>query len=287
MKPHRFKRLNPDTVVLLKQIFYGVAVFTVVGLLIAVTWYGTRIQSLTIKTVTASGGQTIDVAKVEAVALQQLEGTYIGLIPRTFVWLYPRSDIEQSLQLIERLHNIKIKRVDGTGLKITFDEYIPRALWCSAVEENHCAFVDTNGFAFAPAPELTGGSFIRFVEIGEEYSIDVFMLPTPEFEQLLATVDLLATDGWFVSTVEFDQAGDAFLRVVEGGELKITLSQTPEETVDNLRTVLTADEFSHIAPGNFQYIDLRFGNKVFVNEEPEKTATSSEETASSTDSNVE
>lgn len=283
MKPQRFKRLNPDTVVLLKQIFSGVAVLTVVGLLITIVWYGTRIQSLTIKTVTASGGQTIDVTKVEEIARRQLEGTYIGLIPRTFAWLYPSSDIEQSLQQSDRIHNIVIERNGGTKLSITFDEYIPHALWCSAVDRHHCAFIDSAGYAFAPAPDLTGGSFVRFVQIGGDYTLDDYVLGTQEFEQLVKTIELLATDGWFISHVEVDQAGDAFLGIVNGGELKITLSQTPEETVDNLRTVLTAEKFTHIKPGNFQYIDLRFGNKVFVNEE-EKIATSSVEVASSTDS---
>jgi len=55
--------------------------------------------------------------------------------------------------------------------------------------------------------------------------------------------------------------------VVGGGEFKVTLTQEPEQTVENLLVVLTSEEFQGIEPGSFQYIDLRFGNKVFVNEE--------------------
>ena len=80
--------------------------------------------------------------------------------------------------------------------------------------------------------------------------------------------ELLAEHGWFVSHIEFDQVGDVFLGIVSGGELKVIAAEPPESIVENLLTILASDEFSHIKPGNFQYIDLRFGNKVFVNEEP-------------------
>jgi len=54
-------------------------------------------------------------------------------------------------------------------------------------------------------------------------------------------------------------------------------------TVNNLNVVLTSDEFTDIQPGGFQYIDLRFGNKVFVNETPvEELVEPGENMASST-----
>ena len=53
------------------------------------------------------------------------------------------------------------------------------------------------------------------------------------------------------------------------------------DVVENLLVVLASPEFSHLNPGNFSYIDLRFGEKVFVNEIGEvpetETATSSDE----------
>ena len=56
----------------------------------------------------------------------------------------------------------------------------------------------------------------------------------------------------------------------------------PEQTVANLETVLTAPAFTDLSPGNFSYIDLRFGNKVFVNEEQIVTTSTPVTAASST-----
>ena len=56
--------------------------------------------------------------------------------------------------------------------------------------------------------------------------------------------------------------------------------------MDNLLTLVGSEEFSHLAPGNFQYLDLRFNTRVFVNEElPNDTSTPT--STSTADSEVE
>jgi hypothetical protein len=51
-------------------------------------------------------------------------------------------------------------------------------------------------------------------------------------------------------------------------------SKTPAvETLSNLETILASGTFTHLKPGNFQYVDLRFGSKVFVNEAPVASST--------------
>ena len=63
--------------------------------------------------------------------------------------------------------------------------------------------------------------------------------------------------------------------VAGGGQIKVTLTQPIEDSLGNLEVLLSSPDFDHLAPGNFQYIDLRFGDKVFVNEEV-LTATTTE-----------
>ncbi|MCA9362312.1 hypothetical protein KC906_02970, partial [Candidatus Kaiserbacteria bacterium] len=150
---------------------------------------------------------------------------------------------------------------------ITYDEYIPYALWCSEVNAAACVFLDTTGYAFAMAPNLSGGAFMRFVTSGRVPEIGQVLLDEAQLSALVRLVALLAAQEWFISHIEIDQVGDVFLQVVGGGELKVTAADDPDAVVENLLVVLASPEFTHITPGNFQYIDLRFGNKVFLNEE--------------------
>jgi hypothetical protein len=163
-------------------------------------------------------------------------------------------------------------------LHITVDEYIPYALWCHEHHESDCLFVDNNGVAFAPAPDLEGGSLYRFFTLGTVPTIQSVLREGQTLTQVVTIAESLETNFLLpVTKIELDAVGDVFFRVVGGGEIKTTLSQTATTTLENLALVLSADEFSAIAPGTFQYIDLRFGNKVFVNDTLPVVATSTDD----------
>lgn len=263
------RRIHPDTVVLIKQILLGVFFIVLIALLFVATWYGTRLQSVNIKTVEVSGGETISHAFVQNKVEEQLQGTYLRLIPRSFIYLYPEQDIQKALAGIERIKDITLERIGGTKLEVTFSEYVSDALWCESEGQN-CLFVDNTGFAFSKAPELKGGAFLRFVSVGKKPELGQSVITGKEYKIIKETEDRLKSIGWYVERVDVDAMGDAYLMLVSGGELKISLGQTVEGTIGNLETVLASDDFIDVAPGNFRYIDLRFGNKVFVNRTEEE-----------------
>jgi cell division septal protein FtsQ len=271
------KRLHPDTIQLIRRIVAGVGVFSTVALILTAIWYGTRVSALTITEVTVSGGETISHDVLRERVEQQLTGTYLRLVPRTFAYTYPRQDIMASLADIPRIKEITLTRTSGTAIHITFTEFISDALWC---EVRDCYFIDDTGYAFATAPSLQGGAFVRFSNertpaVGESVMTENDYVTIKQFISLLRTIQ------YDVSAVTTDAAKDAFLMLTKGGEIRITLLESPAQLFDNLETILQSDAFSEVAPGNFKYIDLRFGNKVFVNRTEE-----SEEVATSTDSGL-
>ena len=282
--------MRPETKQLLRNISVGLGLFGLVGLVLYGVWHGTRAEFVTIDTVEVSGGETVSHDVVRTEVEQLLEGEYLGFIPRRFVWTYPQAEIIASVSGTARVKDPVLER-DGTTLRVTFAEFESVALWCDADQIQNCVFIDEAGYGFAQAPVLSGGAFVRYVQIGQPASTSAVLTDATDFTQLRELIDLLATAGWPVSRIELDQARDAFVYLVGGGELKTTLSLTPQQTIDNLTTVRGAAEYTHLQPDSFVYIDLRFGNKVFVNEfgDPKdsqtedgideiKTATSSEMT---------
>lgn len=277
----RRRRLTPETVIMLKQVLFGVLLATVLGGLLTGIWYGTRVAALTLDKVTVSGGETISHVMVESIATETLAGTYFKLVPRQFAWLYPETEIIQNIYALERVQSIHLERIEGTELEISITEYLPTALWCSEEAAGACLFVDETGYAFTTAPDLTGGAFVRYTTLGREPTRGEQLVPVDD----LAAVTWLYTTledelGWSVVQIEIDTVGDVFYTLRDRSELKVTLAADPAETYANLVTVLDSDSFTDLAPGDFQYIDLRFGNKVFVNREPWETFATS--TASST-----
>jgi hypothetical protein len=268
----------------------GFLVLSAAALLISGIWYGSRVEALTLTEVKVLGGETIEHQKIIDEVQAGLEGNYLGLVPKRFAFLYPEQVLVERVAQIDRVHDVSLERMNGRTLQVSFSEFIPRALWCESVESDTCLFLDNEGYAFGVAPRLSGGSLVRFVTLGEDIEVGRGLTDFKTFGSLFELVDLLNEREWFVSHIELDLVGDVFIVLSAGGELKVSSEEPPQKMVNNLMTVIASPDFAHLKPGNFQYIDLRFGNKVFVNEEEiivpeeiEASATSTEEVLQSTD----
>ncbi len=263
----RRRQLDPRTVVILKQVGIGLALMAIIAVILTTVWYVTRLSVFTVATVSVEGGETIDTALLEEKIQTTLNGDYIGFIPRRFVYAYPEAEIFKILEETPRLKSPTLTR-DGTTLNVRFEEYYPHALWCEGRDSEYCFFIDKDGFAFSEAPKLEGGAFPRFHVIGGKPAVKTQMVPVEDLRAIEALREALYNELQFpVAFVETDIVRDVFLGLAGGGEIKATLRMSPEETVANLRSILASKEFSDLKPGSFQYVDLRFGNKVFVNEE--------------------
>jgi hypothetical protein len=269
MKPRPKKRhrpIDPATLHLIKQISWGVLSFCVVALLLTGVWYITRLPVFTIATVTATGGVTIDTTEIERKVETVLEGSYLKFIPRRFAFLYPYEAIVSEVQKVPRIKDVVVQRVDRQAIMITFGEYVPEALWCASTESDECVFLDSMGYAFGEAPDLRGGSLVRYYSLQDDLAIGESPFYGETYRVTKSFTDALAETGWYVKSVEVDSAADAFYTLVGGGELKVSLKDEVSRTLSFLATVRESEEFAHLEPGNFEYIDLRFGTKVFVNE---------------------
>lgn len=255
------RRLHPDTVQLLTRILVGVCIIASVALMITGVWYGSRVEALTIRTVAVSGGETIPHTTVEERTQSVLEGTYLRLVPRRFALLYPHDAIIDALAAVPRIKDITVERQNWQTLAVTFTEYRSDALWCA---EESCFFVDETGYAFAPAPPLRGGAFIRF-STDREPAVGETVGSAADYASVMEFIALLENEDVRVSHVLIDSVRDVYITLSGGGELRLTLDVSPQTIFDNLMTVLEDPAFTDVLPGTFQYIDLRFGNKVFVN----------------------
>jgi hypothetical protein len=229
-------------------------------------WHVTRAPFFTITTITAEGGVTIEPAEVTERVEPVLAGTYLGLIPRRFTYMYPAEAVVNAVLAVPRIKDVTVSRADHDTIKVEYDEYVPQALWCKDRETSACYFLDEAAYAFGPAPDLKGGSLLRYYTPETDPAIGPAPFSVADYEATDRFAAALALTGWFVSGVEIDSVRDVFYTLVGGGELKASLLQANETTLEYLNTLRTSDEYAHLTPDNFSYIDLRFGTKLFVNE---------------------
>lgn len=250
-----------------KQLLYGALTLLVVGGTLYGAWYVTRLPVFTINTITATGGETISETEVEKRVTETLEGNYFFFVPKRFTLLYPEDEVAAVVASVPRTENVAVSR-DGTALAITYDERTPYALWCTENPDAPCVFLDENGYAFAPAPKLRGSSFIRLIT--EETSPETGMQPFSGdyIKNIYTFINSLESQFNFrVLSVVETKDKDLFYALSNGGKLYTAPGSDPETVFENLATILSSSDFEHLSSEPFAYIDLRFGNRVFVNED--------------------
>lgn len=263
------------------QSIFGVCVLLLCVVCIVAVWYITHIERFQVNSVEVVGGTTISHDRIRTSVEAVLSGAYLRLIPRKFIPTYPHAEIEETLKTIPRIKNIHVEHVSGKKLVVAFDEYVPSALWCSAENSKECLFIDTEGFAFGVAPALEGNAFIRFIDDVKKPELNAHMGESAFLKSATTLAELMRTRlDLYVTHIEKKSEFDTLYTIVGGGVIKTSQKDAPEKIFENLETILASKEFVHIAPGDFEYIDLRFGDKVFVREVP-VVATSSASSSTS------
>lgn len=271
-------RSSPERQTFLWQILRGMIRLAVFSVVVAVVWYVTRLPFFSLDTITVSGGETISHDDITMLVSQELRGAYFLIVPKKFTYLYPKDRITEVLEQNQQLYDIEVLRTSRNELSVTFKEYIPHALWCSdSGADSYCYYITESGHAFAKAPSLVGGSFVRHMTEGEGEVHEGEKISKEALVRLDTFIEALALNyGFRVSEVVHKKNGDITFSINGGGELFVTGEKSFDTVLENIGSILASPEFSHIKPGNFKYIDMRFDNKVFVNESLDEISTTTE-----------
>lgn len=276
----RSARLSEPTRFFVRQGLIGLAVVLGIGTLLTGVWYGTRLEAVTIQKVQVTGGDTLDTEAMAAIVEEKLEGTYVRLIPRRFSWLYPETDIIETIHdQFDRIDTLVIEQ-ERTEVRMTVTEYEAAALWCEEAAEAGCLFLDDAGYAFATAPQLSGGILTRYVTTDRAPAIGSFVSDPSTIPVVTWFGERLQTVlGMYPTEVLLYPDGRATFNLTRDRTLLLNLRYDITESFRYLETLLASEEYRHLLEDDFQYIDLRFGNKLFVNQtEPElPNATSTED----------
>lgn len=275
--PKRKQKPKKERSLLFWQVLTGTVLTIVVASLVYATWYVTRLPVFTITNVEVVGGVTVPHSEVQKVAEAALEGDYYRLVPRRFSYWYPEAVIKDEVRKIGRVKNVAVERRDRQTVTVVFEEYEPAALWCQDVSTDACLFIDRFGYAFAPAPRLTGSALLRYVVGDEAPALGVSVLDTDLIKETVAFSEALLSELDLHVVVVEKREDDFVYRVALGGEIRTSAVIGIDASLANLKTVLQSEEFEDLEAGMFDYIDLRFGNKVFVHEGTEEVASTTEE----------
>ncbi len=245
-----------------------IVLFLVIGLGIGLITTLSRVNEINIKEVRVEGNSIVSETDILDVVKSELDGHYGFLFPKTNILIYPRTDITSSvLETYKYIKSINLETQDLQKINVVVEERKPFALWCDVLysEEETCYFLDEEGFIFSLAPTFTGNVFVKYYgevlgivdnsPIGHQFlSKENFFGLTfilEEMENIDLIAEALIVDG---NNVE--------IFVENGSQVLFKLDQNPLTVSDNLGAVLDSSTLGE-EDLELDYIDLRFGNKVY------------------------
>jgi cell division septal protein FtsQ len=272
--PHRKRRI------FWHRITIGATTMIILTCVYALVFYGVRTPFLQVDGVIVRGLETVPETLVRERANTLLAGAYFGFVPRRFKPFAPAEEIQETIEQLPRVALATVT-TEGSTLVVTVAEHVPDMLWCeTASATSSCVYVDKRGVAYERAPMLDGSSLMRFVSPGTPPVVGSSLLDDRIRTLLIDIARILDERHDFrVSRIEYGQSGDASLFLVKGGVVMMSTAGDLTSTYANLASVFEVEEYAHLKPGQFEYIDMRFGNKVFVQKEKPVATTSASTTS--------
>ncbi|HEY4501492.1 MAG TPA: hypothetical protein VJJ20_00270 [Candidatus Paceibacterota bacterium] len=217
---------------------------------------------LQVRVVEVSGTATLATSTLESYIKNEIAGQFAYVFPKKNIFLYPKQAI--ALGLLAEFPELQAADVHAQNFHTIAAEVAEReqkALWC---QDEHCYLMDQSGAVYVPAPAGTEG-LVAYHGKATGERLPRQYLSAKGFESLFALVDALSQKPslGIVESVYVDAQGDAQAVFASGFELKFALSDAGGDVFERFSLALGADPFLGRSLAAFEYLDLRFGDKLY------------------------
>lgn len=228
-----------------------------------------------INEIAVGGANAADESELKTEIENILKRKILKFLPADNIFLLPKTKIAAFLlQSFPILKKADIERSFFQKISVSVEERKPAALLCfdsaatsTDLTSGPCLFMDENGILFQEAPSFSGEIFVKFIDerqatsSSENLAIGRETIPEPELRKLLSFEKSLAGQAMAVSKIILKDGGEYEVYLKEGWYIKLNNKNEADLSFGNLQLVL--EETIKEKRSNLEYIDLRFGNKVF------------------------
>ncbi|MBT4857345.1 hypothetical protein HON52_04145 [Candidatus Uhrbacteria bacterium] len=251
----------------------------VLAVIIGIPWLTVILPWFYIDSVAVEGSITLQPNQIESFAWDHLNEKRWDVVPQHHIWLLNEDALRNDILSQFALDDATVTR-DGRSLSIVVNERITSLIWAHGEE---LYFVDQSGFIVRALNEeeindvrallygegeriniiQTDEIFVVFEQGGEvvsqnqqvltENAVEVLSVVNQDIGNYLITIESISIDTALTDWVALNTRG--------GPDIYVDLNGDGNDQLHNLEVIL--DEYKSNLEG-IEYIDLRFGNRVFV-----------------------
>lgn len=278
-KPATTRRAKPLRVRKRQARLAGVmATVLVVLMLVGGVSFASYMPRFSVQTVTVSGAKDIEPSMIQAYVDALFASEPRSLLSHRNIFLYPRAQIEQGIEnTFPRIRSAAVSRpsVWSTELHVAVIERTPYALWCDG---ESCYLMDDGGLIYASADGMTAGEVPSHYAFGGGIATGTIPVGqrfvSAHLPGIVQLMDQLGRAGLSPDGATIQNDSDFSVHFVDDSHLLASYGEDPSTLVRNLQIVLSSDALKD-KTGKIDYVDLRFGDKVYYRLKGESQSTAS------------
>lgn len=201
-------------------------------------------------------------------ATSAMQGNYFGIIPRDSIFFFPEERIRADILADHSdIAAVSISRTSLTGISIKISIRTPVARWCGLAPtpdaDEYCYVFDANGYIFEAAASTTQAvnSFMVYAPLvgGTEEPLRATIANSEALPHVFDLARQLGTLGSPVARVVIreDEVDDI---LASGTRITYVLGREQEAYT----ALVSAQPNLNLSDGSIDYVDLRFGGKVYL-----------------------
>ena len=233
------------------------------ALLFAGLAFLSRISQLHIANFDISGTSPADDSAIRSLVSEAASGYYLYFFPKSDILLYPAGKVRaEILNQFPEISSADVGRSDLKTVTVSLIQKKPVATWCgnSPTNPQPCLFLDESGEAYKLAPQFSVSPYFQYFGTLSTSTLPAAFLPKEGFASLENLISSLS--GIFSATTAYlTPDGDFELSDAAKTVVKIGEKDNYSLALRYLKAFLSNPSFGN--PDKFEYIDLRFGKKVY------------------------
>ncbi len=223
-----------------------------------------RADFLQIKNFEVLGVETIQPENVKNTASNFISGNKFFIIPKSDILLLNKEKMATALiAAFPRIEKVEVnKQFFSQKVELKVTERKADFLWCSTQDE--CFSITKDGFIFERSEDVNNK--IIFKGILEENPLMKNFATPEKMQNYLKLIEVFKNDGFNISSINIESADKVVAKIKINSAITdiIFNPDEPDLFLTAQNVVLLINETKSKNPSaNFQYIDARFGNKMF------------------------
>ncbi len=234
----------------------GIAVF-----ILFIVIFVLRSSFLDIKEVSIFGAQSIDSVVLKSKIDELLSQKRFFVISGRNMFFYNKDLIIESIKKeYPQIKSIYIGRNINKTIDITLNEYEPKYVWCN--KSSDCFFMNNDGLVFKKIDPFLIGDRVVFVSNFLDDPLLSYVIPKYQMSQYVEMIEKSASSSLPIQRISIQEVNKGTAHTTLGN---IIFNPDSGEIVKQLQNalVLISDLKKSKENVKFEYIDARFGNKIF------------------------